>query len=571
VGLPFFFLSANAPLIQSWYARSGGTSASDPYFLYGASNLGSLLALLAFPLVAEPLFGARQIGMGWMSCFVVLGGLLALTGYLARHRTAESTDIRSVTSPSPSALKMVRWAALAFIPSSMMLAITTQLAMDKGSIPLIWVVPLALYLLTFVVTFTNRALLSDRLLRLVFLVSMVWLSVVFSKAFFVQLDWPKAGLMIAAFFGLSIYAHRKLYEERPEGAQLTLFYLVMSVGGALGGLFNSIIAPIIFIDIYEGIATLLVAALVLTNCGKASPTGRADMPRGLLRPVAVAFIAVSALILLTTFQPHNGVLHKSRSFFGSHLVQDSNSIRMYTNGTTLHGGERVADLTSPRPEPLYYYHRLGPIGQLLLSDRGREAVNVGVVGLGVGAMACYSQAHQNWHFYEIDAQVDRIARDPTLFTFLSACAPSAPTHLGDARVVLAQQEAMNYDLLIIDAYSSDSVPVHLTTTEAMELYMDRLSPRGVLLYHISNHYYDLSIPLARSAASLGLSARFQHYLGSSDPEGVGDTPTTAVIIARDTADFGDLGRDPRWTPLVSDGGNLWTDDHSNLLSVMRNH
>ncbi len=237
-----------------------------------------MLALLAFPLVAEPLFGATQIGMGWATCFVALGGLLALDGYLARYSAAVATAPLSKPAPAPSFGRMARWAALAFIPSSMMLVVTTQLAMDKGSIPLIWVVPLALYLLTFVLTFTNRPLLGDRLLKLVFLVSMVWLAAVFSRTSFVLLDRPKAGLMIAAFFGLSIYTHRRLYEERPEGAHLTLFYLVMSVGGALGGLFNSIIAPMIFNDIYEGIVTLLIAALVLTVRGRPTMPNRAEFP-----------------------------------------------------------------------------------------------------------------------------------------------------------------------------------------------------------------------------------------------------------------------------------------------------
>ncbi len=572
VGLPFFFLSANAPLIQVWYARSGGPSSQDPYFLYGASNLGSLLALLAFPLLAEPLFGATQIGLGWAVGFIALGGLLFTSSIMVRPGTSapvkpvsRHTDVQS----RPTARRMLRWAALAFIPSSMMLVATTKIALDKGSIPLIWVVPLALYLMTFVLTFTNRPLLSNRALRLICVASMIWLTVVFSKVFFVHLDWLQAGLMIAAFFGLSLYAHRQLYEDRPEDAHLTLFYLIMSIGGALGGLFNSIIAPTLFTDFHEGVVTLVIAAVVLTMNQWAGSGKGADRSRALLRPVAVAGIVMATIAVVNLSRQHYDIMHKSRSFFGSHLVKDVGTLRTYSNGTTLHGGQRIADLDAARPEPLFYYHRLGPIGQLLTSARGVAAETVGVIGLGVGAMACHALPHQDWHFYEIDARVDQIARDPSLFTFLSSCTPDAPTHLGDARVVLAQQTDMAYDLLVIDAYSSDAVPVHLTTTEAMALYRDRLAPDGVMLYHISNRYYDIAIPLARSAAALGLEIRFQHYQKPAESE-TDDTATIAVMVARDSADFGDLAEDPRWTTLTSDGGRLWTDDYANLLSVMRN-
>jgi hypothetical protein len=197
-----------------------------------------------------------------------------------------------------------------------------------------------------------------------------------------------------------------------------------------------------------------------------------------------------------------------------------------------------------------------------------QAQRVGIVGLGVGSLACYRQPGQDWHFYEIDSMVDAVARDPELFSFISACAGDAPTHLGDARLVLAQQQDLKFDVLVIDAYSSDAVPVHLTTTQAMELYLDRLTPDGLLVYHISNRYYDIDLPLGRSAAALGLAAQSQSYKGK-DLADLGDTSSNVVLIARNAAAFGDLAVDPRWNPLLSDGGRLWTDDYANLLSILR--
>jgi hypothetical protein len=280
--------------------------------------------------------------------------------------------------------------------------------------------------------------------------------------------------------------------------------------------------------------------------------------------IAAGMVVVSGLYLIP-----NGDLFRDRSFFGTHRIVDADGLRQYANGTTIHGAERLADLGRHRPEPQFYYHRNGPMAQVLTSDVGATADRVGIVGLGAGALACYRRSGQDWTFYEIDAAVDHIARNPDFFTFLSACAPDAPTLLGDARMVLSQEaEAPPYDVLIIDAYGSDAVPMHLTTNEAMRLYMSRLAPDGVLLYHISNRYYAIDRPLARSAADLGLAARFQDYAadGATEP---GDTPSHVVMIAPNEEAFGSLARDARWQPLASDGGRIWTDDFADLLSILK--
>ncbi|SMX42444.1 transporter [Octadecabacter ascidiaceicola] len=601
VGLPFAVLSANAPLIQTWYARTGGYSADDPYFLYGASNLGSLIALLGFPLIAEPLFGATQIGWGWTAGFWVLGALLLTSGLMARGRAVPATsDVQ--TQPAPSLKTRLHWALIAFVPSSMMLAVTTKLTTDIGSVPLIWVIPLALFLLTFVLVFTNRPIASLATLRLGYLIGLGVLAVVFSNLLSIHVTVWSAVLTVAAFFLTALYAHALLYAERPAAEHLTTFYVTMSVGGAFGGFFNSIIAPSLFNELHEGAITVAVAGMLLLI--------RAVRPSQIAIFCALALVVliivkaplidafgviafgVAAIVLFLTvattirqtaqahawvivgflvagqvFVDHGSPLLTDRSFFGTHKIVERDGLRIYGNGTTTHGAQRIVDLTADRPEPQLYYHRNGPMAQVLTSAKADASETVGIVGLGIGALACYGQPHQDWHFYEIDALVSDIAHDSNHFTFMSRCAPDSPTHLGDARMVLEEQDGLSFDVLVIDAYSSDSVPVHLTTVEAFDIYLDRLNDDGVLVFHISNRYYDISRPLGRLAETMGLAARIQDYAGNTS-EDPGDVGSRVVVLSRNFESLGDLNADPRWVPLAPDGGRVWTDDFANVLEVL---
>ena len=552
VGVPFALLSANAPLIQSWYARSGGPSADDPYFLYGASNFGSFAALLAFPLVAEPLFGATAIGWGFAAGFVALGAGLLASG-LAAGRGGAKVDHRAERSQL-SMPHMARWALLAFVPSSLMLAVTTKVSTDIGAMPLVWVIPLALFLLTFTLTFTQRTFLSDRVLLALALLGTVFAGAAFLGAFGNHLGLVTAGLVVLAFFAVALWAHRRLYQARPDAAGLTLFYIVMSVGGAMGGLFNAILAPSLFDDLYEGPLTLALALVLM-----AVPVLNA---RGALRGAVILSVAATALWITRP----DDQLFRDRSFFGTHKVVAQSGLRLYTNGTTVHGAQRLADLGAARPEPLFYYHRQGPMAQAL--SHAAPDARIGIVGLGVGSLACYAAPGQDWQFYEIDPLVDQVARDPALFGFMSSCAGDAPTHLGDARVVLAGQNELQFDLLVIDAFSSDSVPVHLMTDEALGLYMDRLAPGGLLLFHISNRYYDLARPLGRVAVARGLEARLRHHTGdlANDP---GHSGSTVAALAQTADGLSPIAGRPGWGPLGNDGGDVWTDDFANVLSVLK--
>ena len=609
VGLPFFALAANAPLIQFWYGRSGGPSAHDPYFLYGASNLGSLAALLGFPLVAEPLFGATSIGIGWAAGYIVLGAFLLFSGLCAQGPTAAPRKTTAqVTTGGPGFRRLAHWAFLAFIPSSLMLGVTSKISLDLGSFPLIWVVPLALYLLTFVLSFSKRRLFGETVFRALTAAFLLFMALTFFGALGRTLDWSSVGLLVLGFFIVALYAHRKLYEARPDAAHLTTFYLTMSVGGALGGVFNSLVAPVLFDTLIEaGVTVVLAGFLLLRREERSIP-----LPRALTRGAAFGLVAaIPANLIALVFVPANwtatvlfllaagivclhllrrdavqvyaaavtlfviAALHlpdtalmRDRSFFGTHIVAEEAGMRIYGNGTTAHGAQRLRDDSAERPEPLYYYHENGPMGQVMTSQRAERAQSVGIVGLGVGSLACYAQDHQEWQFYEIDALVDEVARTPDYFRFVTACTPDAPTHLGDARIVLEAQQGLTYDILVIDAYSSDSVPVHLTTREALALYMNRLAPDGVLVFHISNRYYEIDRPLGRAAADLGLVGRIQEYKGNAktDP---GDTASTVITLSRSRAALGDLAGDPRWQPLGDDGGRVWTDDFANLLSIMK--
>ena len=605
VGVPFALLSSNAPLIQSWYARSGGPSADDPYFLYGASNLGSLLALMAFPLLAEQLLGAGEIARGFAMGFVALGLGLAVCGAMVFGRDRKSADAIQAEETAPLTIAtLLLWLVLAFVPSSLMLAVTSKITTDVGAVPLVWVIPLALYLLSFVLAFSQRTVLNG-----LWFTQASQLVAVAALCLFVgvagdYLSSIASGFLIFCFFVLAIWSHRQLYLARPSTRHLTTFYVTMSVGGALGGLFNSIIGPSLFTDHIEGTVTMMVAvvlvfrgALKLTaeSIGRGAAYGGAVglaiaalalaidaeplvlgaliagglLCLGLARPGIPVFVVAACLV--ATLPPWlagpDDRLFADRSFFGQHQVFDEEGIRLYSNGTTLHGAQRLSDMASDRPVPTTYYHPSGPMGQIMQSDIGQNARRVGIVGLGVGSLACYAAQGQDWHFYEIDEMVDRVARDPTLFTFLSTCTPEAPTHMGDARVVLEGQ-TLGFDVLVIDAYSSDAVPVHLTTLEAMDLYLDRLNAGGVLVFHISNRYYDIGLPLARSAEALGVHAwrQFQRTAASDD---AGYRTSDVAMIARDPAHVAELLDSGLWAPLPSDGQAVWTDDKANPLSILK--
>jgi SAM-dependent methyltransferase len=605
VGLPFAVLSANAPLIQSWYRKSGGPSAEDPYFLYAASNLGSLVALLAFPLVAEPLFGMTAISQGWSIGFLILGPMLLLSGLSARRGAVSEAPVAEAAgkSAAPTLKTLSYWAFLAFLPSSLMLCVTTRISTDLGSFPLVWVVPLALYLLTFVLVFSTRTpFTADRLQRLLPVVLVVL--VLFSMRSTASLGW--IALFLVAFFIVGLIAHRRLFDARPDARHLTVFYLTMSVGGALGGLFNSIFAPLFFDRVLEYPITIaLIALLLIRRPSSAAPreivlglvlSAVALSPLllaigplnafGISAKIGLAVAILGAILLAFTSRPVVGATAViamlgvwlfggtakidllDRSFFGVHVVNVRNGIREYSNGNTVHGAQLVSETTG-KPTPLTYYHPRGLMAQLVTEARKTPAQTIGIIGLGTGALACYAKAGQDWHFYEIDPMVVEIAQNTQYFSFLSNCAPDAKIHVGDARIVLQQQAELKYDILVIDAYSSDAIPMHLATAEAIQLYLDRLNPGGVLVFHVTNRFYDVAQALSVAAAELGLEGRYRSQPAEELEGAKGAYISSVVTLARTREDLGASATDPAWEPLPEAQIKLWTDDYANLLAVLK--
>lgn len=619
VGLPFFAISANAPLLQSWFGRTGHPHAKDPYFLYGASNLGSLAALLLYPVLAEPLFGLAMQATLWTGGFLMLATAILGCGALMLTRGMEDVSAHAraaehANGEAPALQQRLRWIALSFVPSGLLVAFTTHLTTDIASAPFLWVVPLALFLATFIVVFRDPPLVPVRALSMAlpFIAAVAFLNLLIGRAL---LPFWAAGLVgFVTFLAISLACHRALYEQRPAAGRLTEFYLLMSLGGVLGGIFSAILAPHLFTSIFEfplliaaglfvqprlmslrrwqrqgklvaGIAAaglaVLLAADVLVAQG-VFPSGRmisffvmllalAGITLVRRRPLLQA--ALLLVMMAATVLPSDGggVRHAERNFFGVLRVEDSatGDMRILMHGTTIHGAQRLLDDTGhpvTTPVPAIYYNPTGPMARSLALVEGPR--RVGIVGLGAGSMACYAKASDTWRLFEIDPAVVTIARDPAHFTFLSRCLPQAPVIVGDARLTLASEPAQGFDFLLIDAFSSDSIPVHLMTTEALQLYMSKLAPGGVLALHITNRHLDLAPVLAASAASLpgveGVLVRNRQDTPTLDVAG-----SVVVMLTRNPAALKRALAWPDAVPLAASGVAAWTDDYADILSALR--
>ncbi|MBI5769454.1 MAG: fused MFS/spermidine synthase [Verrucomicrobia bacterium] len=621
VGLPFFAVSATSPVLQRWFAATGHGRATDPYFLYAASNAGSLLALLAYPLAIEPQLrlGAQSRAWTWgYGGFVVL--MAACAAWVWRLERVDPNALSSDSEPAsgsgstrstakPTPRQRARWVLLAFLPSSLLLGATNFLSTEVAVVPLLWVVPLAIYLLTFVLAFARRPWIARAQLErwLPILVAVLVASFAARAA---EPLLPHMVLHLAGLFVAALLCHRTLAESRPAPAQLTEFYLWLSLGGVLGGIFNALLAPLLFDSLLEyPLALLLTAAVVLPG---ERDFRRGDWARPLLVGVATAagvfalratewrtepkaagaiFGAAALGVFLLSRRPwrfvlagaallaaaglHEGEtgrgLRTERSFFGVHRVtlDPSRRYHLLSHGRTLHGAQS-ADPARAR-ESLTYYHRTGPAGSVMAQFAAGAATRVGVVGLGVGSLAAFAQPGQAWTYFEIDPAVVRLAADERSFTFLRD-APARPRIvLGDARRTLATEPDAAFDVLVLDAYSSDAIPVHLVTREALALYRRTLAPGGVLAFHISNRHLDLEPVFAALAADAGLASLTRDDTNLTAVElQLGKSPSIWLVMARRPETLASLARDPRWQPSRRDPRlAVWTDDYSSLLSVFR--
>ena len=609
VGWPFFALSASAPLLQAWFARSGHKSSSDPYFLYAASNAGSLLALLLFPVLLEPeLTLAGQAG-AWRAGYAGLLLLLVVTAVLLLRAQAAPPAPEKTGAGASGWKQRLIWIALAFVPSSLLLGVTTHITTDIASAPLFWVVPFALYLLSFIIVFA-RPLNRDWVLMaqgagIVAIAVMTILVLAFGLGGTVLLT---VGIHLSAFFATALMCHGEMVRRRPAPSGLTTFYFCMSIGGALGGVFNALVAPALFSSDIEYYLALvgacllrglvkgdlreyritdslyplllgLVVAVVVWRFVDVASTPVAMIGRLLfLLPCALVLYWFSerslrfalgiAVVMGGAFFVRSSVdvLLIERSFFGINkvkLLEQGQKIAL-VHGTTLHGTQ----FTDPkrRSEPLSYYARSGPAGQMFAADGTRP--RAALIGLGTGALACYRRPGEDWTFFEIDGAVERIARDTRYFRYLSACG-GAKVQLGDGRLSLSAAPDRSYDLIVIDAFSSDAIPTHLLTREALALYLRKLRPGGVILFNLSNKYLELGPVLAGGVASVNAFARRQLYYPTQDEAAQGAAASEWMVIAARDADLDFLKHDRRWQPTQGQPGvSPWTDDFSNIFRVI---
>ena len=615
VGLPFFVMSTIAPTLQKWFEGIGHDSSSDPYFLYAASNFGSMLGLLSYPILIEPRFRLAEQSRLWEYGYMLLVLLMivcAVTLWRApRTRSfSDHGDLRKAAAPSaPRLSECLVWVALAFVPSSLMLGVTTVLTTEIPPIPMLWVLPLAVYLLSFILVFAKKPLLSSfgmaESIPLLILADMIPL--------LLKASWPlylDIAINLTTLFIVAVACHGELAKRRPTAEHLTGFYLWIALGGVLGGLFNGVIAPVMFSTVLEFPLALICAALlrqVMLPLEKRPRFHWLDValplaigalaivlvrvPRylgvtpGILfhllvfgptvmlclsfakRPLRFALGFAALLIAATSYTgAYQHIVSTQRSFYGINRVtiDDSGQYRILFSGKTIHGIQSLAP--GKNREPLSYFSRSSPIGQIFEAFSTTEKLReVGIAGLGAGTMACYETPGEEFTFYEIDPVVVRIARDPRYFTFLRDCAPQAHVVLGDARISLKNAPDHHYGMFVVDVFGGDSIPVHLLTREAVQLYLAKLNAHGILVMHISNRYLRLEKVIGNLANDAGLVALIQDDKATL---GEGRVPSTWVAMARSKDDLGALTADPRWAVLESDrGSRVWTDDYSSLLTV----
>ena len=619
IGPLFFVVAAQAPLMQRWYSMSG--NQGEPYALYAASNIGSFGGLLAYPILVEPFTTLQSQKWIWSGIYLALMGLVCICA-IQLWRKAGTPVAPAETATDLAHIgwrRRIYWIVLAAVPSGLMLSTTSHLTTDLMAMPLIWVIPLGIYLLSFSVAFADNqtpAYWIGRFAPIVLIISAAFVFVVWGKAAIGGLTASLSLLFIVA-----VALHNEMYRTRPAPAQLTSFYLMMSVGGVIGGFFCAIVAPLLFDWTWEHPILILMAAALLpaipllqvNETDKRLPVimaiiGAIALALGLFggisEPVESSFtkillaatiitlgiavagfripflLAVAGLLTInggwySLQQSLDGV--RMRSYFGTYTVNASESgrVRWLNHGTTMHGMQLLDDPT----RPISYYPDTSGVGIAMLNATrlyGPKA-SIGIVGLGTGTLACYRRPGQSWQFFEIDPLVIEIARERKIFSFLEKCAPDVPITLGDARLTLAAVPEGKFDILALDAFSSDSIPLHLLTKEAFATYRKALKPDGLLLVHISNRYIDLNPVVAAEAKANGWSAALRHDSPTEQLINRGNRASQWIALSRDPAKLAELtGRvdkvksryynSEQWLQLDAPGEtNPWTDDYASVL------
>jgi SAM-dependent methyltransferase len=625
IGPLFFAVAAQAPLMQRWYSLAG--NEGEPYALYAASNIGSFAGLIAYPLLVEPFMPLQEQSALWSGLYALLVLLVLICAVRVYRQTATHPDAQTVADSSAAPIAWKRrlyWIALSAVPSGLMLSTTSHLTTDLMAMPLLWVIPLGLYLLSFSIAFADYRRPAEILTRAA--PSIVLISAATAFAFFSNAIIFSLTSTLLLLFSVAISLHAEMYRTRPDASQLTEFYLMMSIGGVVGGLFCAIAAPLLFDWTWEHPLLIFAAALLLPQIRLFALSGDEDGDGSSGHRVATTMLGVVALgvgiiggfmdpvgngwakmammavlISVGVFAIGNrlayalvvaGIMAASggvssvqqsmdnvrwRSYFGTYTVKadPTGAFRWLTHGTTLHGMQSLANPT----QPISYYGPNSGVGLAFAQAQSMYGPNaaIGVVGLGSGTLACYAKPGQSWHFFEIDPLMVEIARDKKIFSYLERCTPKAAIHVGDARLTLAEQPAASLDLLAIDAFSSDSIPLHLLTKEAFATYRRVLKPGGIMIVHISNRHIDLKPVLAAEAKATGwsLALRTDSPPGSESDNGLRastwvamsmDKAKLAALTGPLAANKGEYYDPTLWLKMPSAGNaRQWSDDYASVL------
>jgi hypothetical protein len=624
IGPLFFIVSAQAPLMQRWYALE--TSRGDPYPLYAASNLGSFAGLISYPLLVEPLMTLQEQSYLWTGIYAVL--VLLVIGCAVTVPGHAVEKLPEETAPKPTVRQVLHWILLAAVPSGLMLSTTTHLTTDIVAIPMLWVLPLGLYLLSFVVAFAARRRAADLITLVAPLIILIAGGLAFSTG--TRDPFFSATLGLLLLFAAAVALHGEMFRLRPAVGHLTRFYLAMSFGGMLGGLFCAIFAPLVFDWAYEHPILIVMAALLVPQTALlpwpkrllavltlalplaafilsfiteaflydwtnavAPGSGRVATTFGsiVISLLALACVgrpipfALSLLALMLSYGGWSTLVQstqdvRTRSYFGIYQVNTRRNLETgepyalaLTHGTTLHGIQNL--IAGTETVPTSYYARRSAVGHVLANAPQiyGPSARIGVVGLGTGTLSCYRQPGQTWRIFEIDPAMVNIAR--TRFSFLSRCAPDAQIIVGDARVRLAEQPANSLDVLAVDAFSSDAVPMHLLTHEALQVYGRAVQRDGIVLFHISNRYLNLRPVVADLAERGGWQAALLEYVPNEDEELMNATISVWIALSRNPAALDRVVRlsgddSMEWRVLRRTPGFAgWSDDYASILPILQ--
>jgi len=571
VGLPYFLLASNGPLMQAWFSRIFPQHSYAR--LYALSNLGSLLGLLAYPTLIEPNFSLKNQGWLWSSGFILFGLLVISIAFQNRRATPLTQPVTASvpSSERPASALLSLWIALSATASLLLLSITNQISQEVAVIPFLWILPLTLYLLSFILTFSGERGYNRKLYLILFAISVALILYVL-----VNLESTHVYIQILAYcllmFSACMLCHGELYLLRPDAQHLTSFYLMISVGGALGGIFTSLIAPFIFNGYWEFMVALAMTLALWLTVLRA---GRVENHSAWARFMLTVFLLIT--ILLGMVGNINGILFSKRNFYGiirvRELIPDGTTEPAYamSHGITIHGLQFI------KPElrniPTTYFIRESGAGLALLNHpRAGRGLKVGMLGLGIGTLAVYGQPGDEYRLYEINSIVTDLAHGQgSYFSYVSDSQANITTILGDARISLERELAdghpQNFDVLVLDTFSSDSIPVHLVTKEAFDLYLQHLAPDGIIAAHISNRHLDLRPVFWQLAQYYNL-----HIVSVSYPgDNLGGNPTDWLLLARDPAllEMPAIKTHSDNMSGYSTDLKLWTDDYSNLFQILK--